>query len=53
LPAGSQIVLDRQSQEIVLANIKSQLSTNWNQIVAELRSYGDLSLADFSPRIWP
>ncbi len=47
LPAGSQIVLDRQAQEIVLANIKSQLSTKWKQIVAELRSYGDLSLAGF------
>ena len=47
LPAGSQIVLDRQAQEIVLANIKSQLSTNWKQIVAELRSYGDLSLPEF------
>ncbi|MEO6144195.1 MAG: DUF3427 domain-containing protein [Dermatophilaceae bacterium] len=47
LPAGSQIVLDRQSQEIVLANIKHQLSTSWKQIVAELRSYGDLTLAHF------
>jgi len=47
LPAGSQIMLDRQTQEIVLANIKRQLSTSWKQIVAELRSYGDLSLADF------
>jgi superfamily II DNA or RNA helicase/HKD family nuclease len=47
LPAGSQIVLDRQAQEIVLANIKRQLSTTWKQMVAELRSYGDLSLADF------
>ena len=47
LPAGSQIVLDRQAQEIVLANIKSQLSTSWKQIVAELRSYGDLPLAEF------
>jgi superfamily II DNA or RNA helicase/HKD family nuclease len=47
LPAGSQIVLDRQAQEIVLANIKKQLSTSWKQVVAELRSYGDLSLADF------
>ena len=47
LPAGSQIVLDRRAQEIVLANIKRQLSTSWNQIVAELRSYGDLSLASF------
>src|SRR5674476_1387336 len=47
LPAGSQIMLDRQAQEIVLANIKGQLSTNWKQIVAELRSSGDLSLAEF------
>lgn len=47
LPAGSQIVLDRQTQETVLANIKSQLSTSWKQIVAELRSYGDLALAEF------
>jgi len=47
LPAGSQIVLEPQAQEIVLANIKGQLSTSWKQIVAELRSYGDLSLADF------
>ena len=47
LPAGSQIVLDRQSQDIVLANIKNQLSSSWKQIVAELRSYGDLSLAEF------
>jgi hypothetical protein len=47
LPAGSQIVLDRASQEIVLANIKRQLSTSWKQIVAELRSYGDLSLPNF------
>jgi superfamily II DNA or RNA helicase/HKD family nuclease len=47
LPAGSQIVLDKQAQEIVLANIKRQLSTTWKQMVAELRSYGDLSLASF------
>ena len=47
LPAGSQIMLDRQAQEIVLANIKRQLNTSWKQIVAELRSYGDLSLPDF------
>jgi len=47
LPAGSQIMLDRQSQDIVLANIKKQLSTSWKQIVAELRATGDLSLNDF------
>jgi superfamily II DNA or RNA helicase/HKD family nuclease len=47
LPAGSQIVLERQAQEIVLANISRQLSTSWKQVVAELRSCGDLSLTDF------
>jgi superfamily II DNA or RNA helicase len=47
LPAGSQIVLDRQTEEIVLANIKRQLATSWKQIVAELRSCGDLSLTNF------
>lgn len=47
LPAGSQIVLDRQTQELVLANITRQLSTSWKQIVAELRSAGDVSLTVF------
>lgn len=47
LPAGSQIVLDRQTQDLVLANIKRQLSTSWKQMVAELRSCGDVSLTVF------
>jgi superfamily II DNA or RNA helicase len=47
LPSGCQIVLDEQAQRTVLANIRQQLTTRWNDIVSELRSYGDQSLAGF------
>jgi superfamily II DNA or RNA helicase/HKD family nuclease len=47
LPSGCQIVLDKQSQGIVLDNIKSQIANRWAQIVAELKSYGDHELATF------
>jgi superfamily II DNA or RNA helicase len=47
LPAGCQIVMDRQSQAIVLDNIRTQISNRWSQIVAELRSYGDQDLGTF------
>ena len=47
LPSGCQIVMDRQSQAIVLENIKSQVGTRWGQMVAELRAYGDLDLSAF------
>jgi superfamily II DNA or RNA helicase/HKD family nuclease len=47
LPSGCQIVMDMQSQTIVLDNIRSQIANRWKQIVAELRSYGDQDLATF------
>jgi len=47
LPSGCQIVMDRQSQAIVLDNIRHQVANKWPQIVAELRSYGDLTLGQF------
>ena len=47
LPSGCQIVMDKQSQAIVLDNIKSQIANRWQQIVAELRSYGDQDLGTF------
>ncbi|GAA1181099.1 DEAD/DEAH box helicase [Ornithinimicrobium humiphilum] len=47
LPAGCQIVMDKQSQTIVLENIRSQVTTRWNKIVAELRSRGDAELGIF------
>jgi superfamily II DNA or RNA helicase len=47
LPSGCQIVMDKQAQQIVLDNIKSQIANRWQQIVAELRSYGDQDLPTF------
>ena len=51
LPSGTQIVMDRQSQRIVLENLKSQIANRWQQIVAELRSYGDHRSADVPGRV--
>lgn len=47
LPSGCQIQLDRQSQELVLENLRSQISTRWAQIVGTLRDVGDADLATF------
>lgn len=47
LPSGCQIVLDKQAQSLVLANLRSQVASRWSHIVAELRSYGDQNLATF------
>jgi superfamily II DNA or RNA helicase len=47
LPAGCQIVMDRQAQSIVLENLKGQIASNWKQLVAELRGYGDRDLPTF------
>ena len=51
LPSGSQIILDRQTQQLVLANIRGQLSTRWQNLVSELRGYGDVDLAVFPSRV--
>jgi superfamily II DNA or RNA helicase/HKD family nuclease len=47
LPSGCQIVMDRQSQRIVLENIRSQVGNRWPQMVSELRSYGEQDLPTF------
>ena len=47
LPSGCSIVMDRQAQTMVLENIRSQIANRWQQIVAELRSYGDSDLGHF------
>ena len=47
LPAGTQIVLDRQSQELVLENIRSQVTTRWTGITAELRAHPTDDLTTF------
>jgi hypothetical protein len=39
--------MDRQSQQIVLENIRNQVGNRWPQVVAELRSYGEHDLRTF------
>lgn len=47
LPSGCQIVLDEQAQQLVLENIRGQLTSRWASIVAEMQGAGDVELADF------
>ena len=47
LPSGSQIVLDRVAQKVVLDNIKAQLRFNRKQLGADVRSYAEVLLEDY------
>jgi len=47
LPSGSQIVLDRVAQKVVLDNIRAQLRFNRNQLVSDVASYGQIELAAY------
>ncbi len=47
LPSGSQLVLDRVAQKIVLDNVKHQLRLTRKALVSDVRSYGELSLANY------
>ncbi|GAA2540866.1 DUF3427 domain-containing protein [Pseudonocardia hydrocarbonoxydans] len=47
LPSGSQLVLDRVVERIVLDNVKQQLRTTRRALVADVRSHGDLALARY------
>ena len=47
LPSGCQIIMDRQSTEIVLENLRSQLGGRLPQLVDELRRCGDVDLPTF------
>ncbi len=47
LPSGCQIVLDRESQQTILDNVRSQIAPRWSQIVSELKLHGDSDLASF------
>ena len=47
LPSGSQLVLDRVAERIVLDNVRQQLRLNRRDLVADLRSHGDLPLARY------
>ncbi|MHA6793612.1 DUF3427 domain-containing protein [Pseudonocardia bannensis] len=47
LPAGSQLLLDEVARETVLANVKGALSPRRADLVADVRSHGDLGLAEY------
>jgi superfamily II DNA or RNA helicase/HKD family nuclease len=47
LPAGTEIVLDRQSQELVLENVRSQVAKRWTTITSELRAHPTDDLSTF------
>ncbi|WP_449372014.1 DEAD/DEAH box helicase family protein [Arthrobacter psychrolactophilus] len=47
LPSGSQIILDRVAKDVVLTNLKAQLSLNKPKLVADIKSYAKLLLADY------
>ena len=51
LPAGTQIVLDSQSQELVLDNIRGQVTKRWPNISRELRALIPLTTSVFSGRV--
>ena len=47
LPAGSQLMLDRVARDVVLANVRQNLSGRYSALVADVRSHGDLSLVKY------
>jgi superfamily II DNA or RNA helicase/HKD family nuclease len=47
LPSGCELVLDSVAQKIVLENVKRQLNLSRKEVVAEVRSHGDLNLASW------
>jgi superfamily II DNA or RNA helicase/HKD family nuclease len=47
LPSGSQLVLDRVAQRIVLENVRNQLLLSRKQLVEDVRSHGDSRLVRY------
>ena len=47
LPSGSQIVLDPVAREVVLENIRQQVSPRWAALVSEVRAHPNTDLASF------
>lgn len=47
LPSGSQLILDPVARDIVLDNVRHQLRLSRRELVADVRSHGDLSLARY------
>jgi superfamily II DNA or RNA helicase len=47
LPAGCHLELDSVAQEVVLRSIRESIPTAWRDRCAELRTLGDVTLADY------
>jgi superfamily II DNA or RNA helicase/HKD family nuclease len=47
LPSGSQIVLDSVAREVVLENIRQQVSPRWAALVSEVRAHPNSDLLSF------
>ena len=47
LPSGCHITLDRISKEIVLENVRRQISMTRRQLVADIRSHNEVKLANY------
>ncbi|MEV7396722.1 DUF3427 domain-containing protein [Aeromicrobium sp. NPDC092404] len=47
LPSGCHITLDRVSKEIVLENVRRQISMTRKQLIADIRSHNEQDLAEY------
>ncbi len=47
LPAGSSMRLDRVARQLVLDNVKAQVALRRPQLVADIRSYGNVTLGRY------
>lgn len=47
LPSGCRITLDRVAQQVILNNIRAQVSTTQQQLVADIRSHGEHKLSGY------
>ncbi len=45
LPSGCELVLDQVARQVVLDNVRRQLRLSRKEVVAEVRTHGDLELA--------
>ncbi|MDI9889120.1 DUF3427 domain-containing protein [Streptomyces sp. HNM0645] len=47
LPSGCQIILEQKARDIVIGNIRSQISVNVTQLAREVRQYAEPRLSDY------
>ncbi|WP_405471484.1 DUF3427 domain-containing protein [Streptomyces anulatus] len=47
LPSGCQIILESKAKELIIDNIRAQITVNVTQLAREVAAYGEPRLADF------